>query len=89
MRSTLGILHFFLALLLGIMKVVFGNSVSKFGILEMVNSIASTEFDFNSVFLEVLRSRFRVDTVRGESRTWFASVFTALTSRLVLETDKR
>ena len=71
------------------MKVVFGNSVSKFGILEMVNSTASTEFDFNSVFLEVLRSRFHVDTVRGESRTWFASVFIALTSRLVLETDKR
>ena len=39
--------------------------------------------------LEVVGSTLSVDTVRGEPRTWFTSVFASSTSRYVFETDIR
>ena len=36
--------------------------------------LASTRTLFKTVALEVVGSTLRVDTVRGEPRTWFASV---------------
>ena len=47
--------------------------------------LASTETSSETVALEVINSTIRVDTIRGESRTLFASVFAALAIGSVLK----
>ena len=51
--------------------------------------MASIRTSSETVALEVISSAPRVDTVRGELRTWFTSVFAAPTIELVFETDTR
>ena len=61
----------------------------EFWLPSLDQDLASTGTSSKIVALKVIGSTLRVDTVRGELRSWFASVFVALTSRSVFETDTR
>ena len=51
--------------------------------------LASTGTSFETITLEVMGFTLRVATIRGEPRTWFASIFVASTIGLVFETYTR
>ena len=51
--------------------------------------LASTGTHSETVALEVVGSTLHVDTVRGEPRTWFASIKAAPTTSSVSETNTR